>query len=74
MRLKTLPGKRVGKRDKVYQCFSVKYHRQTAIKSKSEDLKIFLYHEGRPVNTDWLINALKAVDFLKRWTASGTSL
>lgn len=52
MRLKTLPGKRVGKRDKAYQCLSVKYHRQTAVKSKSEDLKIFLYQEGRPVNTD----------------------
>ena len=34
MRLNISSGNRVGKRDKVY--FSVKYHRQTAIKSNKK--------------------------------------
>ena len=36
MRLKILPGNRVGKIDKVYLYFIVKYHRQTAIKSNKK--------------------------------------
>lgn len=34
---------------------------------KSEDLKLVSYHEGRPVNSGWLINALEAkVNFLQK--------